>query len=363
MLLRFIHLAFAVVPTAHGAAPPAQEGSAMIDVVERGRELVVEYGPMKLPALGGHAEPPAITFRVPVDGWMRGYDVELVDRVGRPLPRSLLHHVNFIARDTRDLFSNVMLRLGAVGVETRPVMLPRLLGVRARRGDTVVVTLMLHNQTPTSYEEVWMRARIPFVRATSRVGALSVYPVSMAIGRKDQPNTFDLPPGRSEHYREGSPAVPARILGLSGHLHRYGVALRLEDRTTGQVIWEIRPRSDHAGEVHAMPVSMFLWTLGKPIRPDRVYRLTAIYENPEGRTIPAAGMGVIGGVALLPPGVRWPGVDLEHPEYVADVEAILRAEPRVHGRASSEGEDHDGHGPVHVNHPARGRSSEGEPRR
>jgi hypothetical protein len=170
---------------------------------------------------------------------------------------------------------------------------------------------------------VRVRVRIAFVRATARLGALGVYPISVAIGPHERPNVFDLPPGRSEHYWEGSPAVAARILGLSGHLHRYGVALRLEDRTTGKVLWRLTPRSDSTGEVRAMPVSTFLWSLGKPIRPDHVYRLTAVYDNPEPRTIPDGGMGVIGGVVLLPRGTRWPAVDPGHPEYVVDLQSIL----------------------------------------
>lgn len=147
-----------------------------------------------------------------------------------------------------------LLRLGAAGPKTNAISLPRLLGVRIHRGDTLV-------------------------------------------------------------------------LGLSGHLHRYGVALRLEDRTTRKVLWELNPTSDSTGEVGAMPVSKFLWSLGKPLRPDHVYRLTAVYENPEPRTIPDGGMGVIGGVVLLPRGTRWPSVDRRHPEYVVDVESILGPRP------------------------------------
>jgi hypothetical protein len=304
----------------------AQDDGPTLRVEARRHELVLEYGPLALTAGGGHDatnEPPAILFQLPADGWMRGYVVELVDGAGRRLPQALLHHLNVIAKDKRDLFSNVMLRLGAAGPETREIILPRLLGVWGQRGDTLIMTVMLHNPTGRRYDDVRLRLRIPFVRATSRIGALTVYPVSVAIGPEEQPNTFDLPPGRSEHYWEGSPAVPARLLGLSGHLHRYGVALRFEDRTDRKVIWEIRPKSDIAGDVREMPISLFLWTLGKPIRPDHVYRLTAVYDNPEGRTIPAGGMGVLGGVVLLPRGGRWPAVDRSHREYVADVQAIL----------------------------------------
>jgi hypothetical protein len=330
LLLRLRHLALIACLAARSEPAAAQTPAPTLRVIDRGRELVVEYGSLALHAGSGHAaavEPPAILFRLPTTGWMRGYAVELVDGAGRRLPQRLLHHMNLIAKNRRDLFSNVMQRLGAAGPETGTITLPRFAGVWGDTGDTLVMTVMLHNATGMHYDDVRLRVRIPFVRARSRLGAITVYPVSVAIGPKERPNVFDLPPGRSEHYWEGSPAVAARILGLSGHLHRYGVALRLEDRTAGKVIWELKPRSDSTGEVRDMPVSMFLWSLGKPIRPDHVYRLTAVYDNPEERTIPDGGMGVVGGVVVLARGARWPAVDRLHPEYLVDVQSILEPRP------------------------------------
>jgi hypothetical protein len=333
MRLRYRHPLLAVLLAVCATTAAGQSSQPSVRVVDRGRELIVEYGPLVLPDGSHHAaalEPPAILFTLPMDGWMRGYVVELVDGAGRGLPRDLLHHLNLMAKDKRDLFSNVMLRLGAAGPETGTIALPRLLGVWGQRGDTLVMTVMLHNPTTVRYSDVRLRVRIPIVRAGSRLGALTVYPISVAIGPKERPNVFDLPPGRSEHYWEGSPAVAARILGLSGHLHRYGVALRLEDRTTGKIMWELRPTSDSTGEVRGMPVSTFVWSLGKPIRPDHVYRLTAVYENPERRTIPNGGMGVIGGVVFLARGTRWPAVDRRHRDYVVDVQSILRERSTRH---------------------------------
>lgn len=325
MLTRLLCSVMSLLCVVATSAMPQVE-SPRVHVKDRGKEIVVEYGPLSLPAGAHHAsaiEPPALVLTLPADGWMRGYVVELVDGAGRRLPQELLHHLNLIAKNRRDLFSNVMLRLGAAGPETGAITLPRLLGVRTHRGDTLVITMMLHNPTPRAYKGVRVRARIAFVHANARVGALDVYPISVAIGPKERPNVFDLAPGRSEHYWEGSPAVAARVLGLSGHLHRYGVALRLEDRTTGKVLWELTPEADSSGEVRAMPVSTFLWSLGKAIRPDHVYRLTAIYDNPEPRTIPDGGMGVIGGIVVLARGARWPRVQRDHPDYVVDVHQIL----------------------------------------
>src|SRR3712207_5495626 len=220
-----------IASRAAGAQQAAAEPA--LRVGDRGRDLLIEYGPMSLPAGSHHAtvvEPPALVFTVPVDGWMRGYDAELIDGAGQRLPTELLHHMNLIAKNRRDLFSHVMLRVASAGPETRPVMLPRLLGVRLHRGDTLIMTLMLHNPTATSRSGVRLRVRVPYTAAASRVGAIGVYPFSVAIGPKDKPNVFDLPPGRSEHYWEGSPATAVRIVGMSGHLHRYG---RSEARRVG----------------------------------------------------------------------------------------------------------------------------------
>ena len=295
-------------------------------IVEKGNELAIEYGPLQLPARATRqdlTQPPPLVLTLPADGWMRGYAVEMVDRTGRPLPRVLLHHMNVIAPDKRDLFGNVMLRVGAASAETADISLPRVVGFRGKRGDSLVVSLQFHNPTDTAYHDVTLRARVPFTRATSAVGAMTIYPLSVAIGPKDKPNVFDLPPGRSEHHWEGSPAVAGRILGLSGHLQRYGVLLRLEDRTANKVLWEAKPKVDSSGAVTEMPVSRFIATWGKPIRPDHVYRLTAVYENPTGRTIPEGGAGVMGGIMLLSRGAHWPSVDPSHPDYVADVRQLF----------------------------------------
>ncbi|HYD55248.1 MAG TPA: hypothetical protein VEA99_21620, partial [Gemmatimonadaceae bacterium] len=182
-------------------------------VTERKGELVVEYGPLDFPARATHrdlAQPPALVFTLPADGWMRGYTVDLVDAAGRPVSKKLLHHMNVIAPDKRDLFSNAMLRVGAAGAETSDITLPRILGFRARKGDSLVVTLMFHNPTDSAHRGVTLRARVPFTSASAAMGSMTIYPLSVAIGPKDKPNVFDLPPGRSEHHWEGSPAVPGR---------------------------------------------------------------------------------------------------------------------------------------------------------
>ena len=70
------------------SGPPA----GLSRVVDRGDELLFEYGPVSLPARATHddvRQPPTLLFALPTDGWMRGYAVDLVDARGRVLPLPL----------------------------------------------------------------------------------------------------------------------------------------------------------------------------------------------------------------------------------------------------------------------------------
>src|SRR5690606_12937131 len=253
------------------------------------REIILELGPFDFPANAPHEavrQPDAQTVQLPVGGWIHGFRVELVDVHGRPVSQQVLHHVNVISPDERELFSQIMLRVAAAGQETGPVVLPRMVGYRIREGQRVLVTAAFHNPTPSTYRDVVLRVRLPYTPADAWLRPVTGFPLYMDVMPPASVHAYDLPPGRSVKSWEGSPAVPGRILGLGGHLHKYGVVLRLEDVTEGKILWEAEPILDAEGEVIGMPMKKFLWTLGIPIRPDHVYRLTAIYENPTGETIP-----------------------------------------------------------------------------
>src|SRR6185369_15350398 len=211
------------------AAPQlrAQAPRPLVTVAATSSEIIVDYGPITLSHHASHDGPslPAGVFAMPASGWLRGFQLELLDAAGRRLPQRMLHHLNLIAAKKRDLFTHEMLRIAAVGPETKAVTLPRFLGFEARRGDTLAVELMLHPDDGASTDSVTVRLRLQFTPRSSWLGAISLYPFSAAIGVRGAPNVFDLPPGRSEYYWEGSPAIAGRILGLGGHLHRYGVLL------------------------------------------------------------------------------------------------------------------------------------------
>lgn len=302
-------------------------------------EIVVELGPLELPAGASHhdiEQPPALTGEIPVDGWIHGYEVEIVSGDGREVPQQILHHVNLISPDHRELFSPIMRRIGAAGQETGPVRLPRLAGYPIRQGEALMVATMLHNPTEHRYEEAYLRIRMPYTSADARIPPVDVFPFYMDVMPPASVHAYDLPPGRSEMSWEGRPAVSGRILGVGGHLHEYGVALRLEDVTRGKVIWEAEPVVDEDGQIVAMPTKGFLWRLGVPLHSDRTYRLTAVYDNPTGETIKHGAMGALGGIFRLGRKEELPAADVDHPVYVLDVQLVTEG-----GYGDNGG--HDGH--------------------
>ena len=296
-----------------------------LTLTEQGRELVLELGPFDVPAGDDHtamrdAPPRWVTF--PTDGWLSGYTVELVDKNGIRVPQRILHHINVIATQQRELFSPIMLRIAAASGETDPVSLPSLVGLEARKGDTLLVRAMLHGGGATSYDGVRIRVHFPLKKKDALIGAIRIQPFYMDVTPPQGSHVFDLPPGESEKYWEAQPAIGGRILGFTGHVHKFATRIRLEDRTAKKVLWEAKPDTNAAGEIQAIPLKRFLMTLGLGIRTDHTYRLSVTYHNPTATVIPDGGMGALGGVLVPSRGVPWPRIDARDPLYREDVRGM-----------------------------------------
>jgi hypothetical protein len=243
--------------------------------------------------------------------------------------------VNIIAPERRELFSNIMLRLGAAGHETAPFTMPRALGYRVAGGERLLVTAMLHNPTEVDYRGVRLRVMMPYIPAGTWRRPMGVMPFYLDVMPPAGIHAYDLPAGYSEMSWEGRPALSGRVLGMGGHVHKHAIALRLEDVTEGRVLWERKPVYDSAGEVKAMPTSMF--PFGLRLRADHVYRLKAIYQNPTGAMIPDGGMGALGGIFVPDGALPWPAADPANPEYQLDVKTVREG---LAGRTKPDGHQH-----------------------
>ena len=240
----------------------------MTDTVRR--EIIVELSPLNLPAHASHhdiKQPPPLALVLPVNAWIEGYSAEMIDSAGRPITQQALHHLNFIVPARRELFSTIMQRLGAAGSETPPVTLPEVfghpvIGYPMQRGDTILIAAMLGNPTSNAYPGARMRARLKYWPLAAGWAPLPICPFYMDVMPPAGPHGYDLPPGRSSKSWQASPAVAGRILEIGGHLHEYGVELRLDDVTTGRTLWRAAPAVDASGQVIGIPSTSYWWRLG-----------------------------------------------------------------------------------------------------
>jgi hypothetical protein len=322
-----------------GFAQPVLAQEPLLSVrQDSGRqELIFEIGPLHLEANAGHdgvTQPKAQGVALPIGGYLHGFTTEMVDEDGNAIPVQLLHHVNIIAPQRRELFSQIMQRVGAAGAETGPVTIPRFLGYPVSAGDSLLFTAMLHNPTNTSYHNARLRVRMRYSTDTWHP-QWAVQPFYLDVMPPAGGHAYDLPPGRSTRSWQGTPAVSGRILAMSGHLHKYGVALKLEDLTEGKVLLESEPELDENGNVVGMPKKYFIWRLGIRLRADHTYRLTAIYDNPTGQSLPGGGMGALGGIIIPDDHTAWPAVDRNHPEYQYDLKVVYHGVPGGHGGGHS----------------------------
>ena len=281
--------------------------------------VILELPPVDLPAGALHdaiPQPPPLATTLPRSGWIRGFTLSIEDAGGRPVPQVVIHHVKLLTPDRRDLFSPAMRHLLAAGSETQPLMLPALFGYRVEAGDSVLLSGMVHNPTDTSWKGVRIRLHVQYTADQEWPEPVHVLPFFMHVTEPGMPSHYDLPPGPSQRSWDLRPAIPGRILGVGGHIHRYGTRLRIEDVTSGDVIWDATVKRDANGNVVDVPRSYFILRTGVPIHPDRVYRVTAYYDNPTNDTLREGGMGAVAGIFLPDGDAAYPAIDRTDPVYL-----------------------------------------------
>lgn len=337
------------LPPLRGERPPIPHTSTELVRVEHHPETrVVEVvlGPFELRDGMPHLRAPIQMVEMPVGGWLQGYGWEITDPEGQRLPDRLLHHVNFVDPDHRQLFDPTARRVLAAGRETREATLPPVVGIPFEAGTRYMVSAMFANSTGRDYPEAYLHVDLHYLRSGDKlVHPRDVYPfyldVTGPVGLKD----FEVPPGRTVRAWEGSPAVDARILGVGGHLHDYARELRLIDLTTGEVLWRTEPNASASGRVYSVPMGKLWWEGGVPIHADHRYRAEVVYFNPTDSPAPLGGMGVIAGVVTPARGAVWPEIDRSDPAYRTNLLSHVTAPDRLsgHGHAMSGMQEEHGH--------------------
>ena len=336
---------------------------------EPAKEFVVLIGPLDLPASamvseeggqgghGGHGGaifPPVTELTIPTGAYLYGFSYRVVGQDGEPLPTELVHHLNLINPDYRELFLPISQRMLAVGKETGDQNMPWLLmGYPVPEGARMVVSAMLHNPTGVDHPGVTVEVHLKYVAAGRPWPFANVYPFQLDIGFPAGDKAVDLPPGESTFSYEASPAMAGRIMVIGSHLHEHATGIRFEDLTEDEVIWEGRSITDDGDEVVGVTIGRLYRKLGVKITPDHVYRVSVTYDNPSADTLYAGGMGVVAGVFMPRENIMWPRADVADALYVLDrkhylqevrgrYEEIMTMAPMPEGSAPAE-HDHSTH--------------------
>ncbi|HTI05967.1 MAG TPA: hypothetical protein VL549_11650 [Gemmatimonadales bacterium] len=290
-------------------------------------EMVMELPAVDL-AAGTVVEQPASVGEFPVNGSIYALHAEIVDGQGRRLPPTLLHHMNVMDPNERELFLPISRRILASGMETGEIRFPWLLfGSRIRAGQRILANAMVHNPTHENYQGVRVRLILSYIPEHRPWPLFSVLPWQLDVGFPVGDKSFDLAPGRSERSYEGSPAVEGKLVVIGGHMHPYGKTIEFWDATTGKLLWHGEPEPAPAGVASAVPVAKLytLTSVGLAITPRHRYRVRVVYDNPTGHTIANGGMGVVGGLFIPAKGTVWPATDPSDSLYQQDLRHFMGA--------------------------------------
>jgi len=323
--------------------PAAQ---AWVQVDSAHRALVVTAGPFRLPAASapmagmphdmmGDANLPVARFEWPLDTWVRGAQVEVVDGRGQSLPRQLLHHLTIENFDRRELVYPVAERLMSMGKETQDISLPRTVGIPMKTGQRLGVWVMWENDTGRELDSVFLRITLRWTAPNQVPRPINALPFHVdanlhVIGH----NTFAVPPGGVSKIFEFTLPVGGHLLAASGHLHDHGVSLRLEDGETGKPLVTVTAKRDAEG--HVLGVSRELLALrgqGAHLRARHRYRLVVRYDNPTADTLTDV-MGIMGGLFAPDDIRRWPLIDPQDSTYAADL-TLLSPDQLPEGQAGT----------------------------
>jgi hypothetical protein len=311
--------------------------------------------------LGTSHDTPLQRFTWPVEGWFRGFRVELVDRHGRPVPQHVMHHMIMVNFSRRQLLYSAAERLMGTGTETEEASVPKSIGVPMTPGMQLGMYIAWHNDTGKDLEGVHLKLTMlwtPKNQNPPPVNALPIYmDVNLTVGGQ---NTFDVPPGKSTKGYEFTLPVGGRLLGVGGHMHDYGTRVWLEDVQSGKVLTQVKAELDAKGKLVKVGRKLFgVSGDGLRLKANRRYRVVGEYENPTGAVRPMGAMASMVGLFVPDDMRQWPKIDPKDPTYRRDLASlqVRGANTTRPEGASGNAASHTSHG---AHHPGSGAAGAGE---
>ena len=329
-MLSVVALSALIAPVVFDTVPEAK-----VSLDKARKEVLVTAGPFTVRAMPPgmkHEEmdmmddhnTPVIRFEWPVEGWLRGFAVEITDAAGKPIDRRLVHHLIAINFDRRQLLYPAYERIFGIGQETEDAFIPKSIGIPMKPATRLGMYLAWANESGKDLEGVQLKLKLSYSPTNLNPRPLDALPIYMDVNLTvGKGNTFDIPAGRSEKSWEFSPAVSGRLLGVGGHMHDYGVEVRLEDAESGKVLTQINTSRTGDGKVTKIGRKLFGVTgQGLLLKAGKKYRVVGVYENPTGQTIVKGAMAHMVGLFAPSDVSKWPALDLSD-ESLQDDAAYL----------------------------------------
>jgi hypothetical protein len=273
---------------------------------------------------GATHDTPVQHFVWPMEGWLRGFRFEVLDASGHPLPRHLMHHVVILNFDRRQLLYSMSERVFGAGAETEDASIPRSIGVPFPRNTHMGMYVAWHNDTGHEITGVRMQLTMQWIPQSQNPRPVDVLPLYMDVNLTvGGTNTFDIPVGRSTQTHEFTLPSGGRLLAVSGHLHNFGVMVRLEDAESGKEITRVEPTIDRKGNVSGMRRRVFgIRGEGLRLRAGHRYRVVAEYNNTSGAVLKNGGMAHMVGLFAPDDLARLPSIDPTNSDYRSDMASL-----------------------------------------
>jgi hypothetical protein len=334
-----------LVSAALAGAGPVPPATVTVAVDSSKHELTITAGPYDLPNmppmddhammnLGMSHDTPVQHFEWPIDGWFRGFRVALTDAQGHEVPRHVMHHLIMVNFSRRQLLYSAAERLMGAGTETDDeVSVPKTIGVPMSPGMKLGMYVAWHNDTGKDLDGVYLKLTMlwtPKNQNPRPVNSMPIYmDVNLTVGAS---NTFDVPPGKSTKSYEFTLPVGGRLLGVGGHMHDYGVGVRLEDAETGKVITSVVATRDAQGKVTKVSRRLFgVSGEGLKLKANHRYRVVGDYDNPTSETKVKGAMAHMVGLFVPDDMSKWPRIDPSDPTYQRDLASLqVRGEGAGH---------------------------------
>lgn len=342
--------------------PPTPKVQVTVDSSRH--ELTITTGPFDLPNmppmedhammdLGMSHDTQLQRFEWPVDGWFRGFRVQLTDGKGRVVPTHVMHHMIMVNFSRRQLLYSAAERLMGTGTETEDASVPKTIGVPMKPGMKLGMYIAWHNDTGADLEGVQLKLTMlwtPKNQNPQPVNALPIYmDVNLTVGGH---NTFDVPPGKSSKAHEFTLPVGGRLLAVGGHMHDYGSRVRLEDAETGKVLTQVNAERDATGKLVKVSRKLFgVSGQGLKLKANHRYRVVGEYDNPTGELRVKGAMASMVGLFVPDDMKRWPAIDPRDPTYQRDLASL---DVRGAERGATEGHHHGGESEAPMSHKAHG---------